>query len=132
MKKQFIDLGLSVKWSTHNEGAEDLLNAGTYYHRDDAFKMCGVSMPTSSEITELIELCKWEKLGVGYKVTGPNGNSIILPISGYTYLNAKYSENDVMLWSRTTTPGNWCLHLLNNEIDTDQGYHRMPVRLVSE
>ena len=43
-------------------------------------------MPTSSEQKELRENCIWELMeyrGVnGYKVTGPNGNSIFLPIAG--------------------------------------------------
>ena len=44
-------------------------------------------MPTYYDLNELDELCKWEattKSGVaGYKVTGPNGNSIFLPLTGY-------------------------------------------------
>ena len=44
-------------------------------------------MPTYYDLDELYELCKWEattKSGVaGYKVTGPNGNSIFLPLTGY-------------------------------------------------
>ena len=43
-------------------------------------------MPTSDEITELNDKCtgQWTTLnGVnGYKVTGPNGNSIFLPAAG--------------------------------------------------
>ena len=44
-------------------------------------------MQTSAEMTELIDKCTWEwtkQNGVrGYKVTGPNGNSIFLPAVGY-------------------------------------------------
>ena len=44
-------------------------------------------MPTLDQIKELIDECEWEwtkKNGVkGMKVTGPNGNSIFLPASGY-------------------------------------------------
>ena len=46
-------------------------------------------MPTTEEQKELIDNCtwKWTTLnGVkGYKVTGPNGNSIFLPAAGYRY-----------------------------------------------
>ena len=46
-------------------------------------------MPTREEMTELINKCTWEwtkQSGVrGYKVTGPNGNSIFLPAVGYFY-----------------------------------------------
>ena len=44
-------------------------------------------MPTKVEFQELIDSCTWSKTTynglVGYKVTGPNGNSIFLPASGY-------------------------------------------------
>ena len=44
-------------------------------------------MPTLEEQRELNEKCKWSwtiQNGVnGYKVTGPNGNSIFLPAAGY-------------------------------------------------
>ena len=46
-------------------------------------------MPTYTEMTELNNKCTWEwtkQNGVkGYKVTGPNGNSIFLPAVGYFY-----------------------------------------------
>ena len=44
-------------------------------------------MPTDAELTELREKCKWtwtsQKDVNGYKVVGPNGNSIFLPAAGY-------------------------------------------------
>ena len=46
-------------------------------------------MPTRGEQQELFDKCSWswtEINGVnGYKVTGPNGNSIFLPAAGYRY-----------------------------------------------
>ncbi len=46
-------------------------------------------MPTAEEIDELIHKCKWEwttQDGVkGYKITGPNGNSIFFPAAGWRY-----------------------------------------------
>ena len=46
-------------------------------------------VPTSSEIKELYNRCSWEwikKNGVsGVRITGTNGNSIFIPVSGYTY-----------------------------------------------
>ena len=46
-------------------------------------------MPTWDEIKELKEKCSWVWTTVngvnGYKVTGPNGNSIFLPAAGYRY-----------------------------------------------
>ena len=42
-------------------------------------------MPTKEEAQELIDKCTWDFTGTGYKVTGPNGNSIFLPAAGYRY-----------------------------------------------
>ena len=46
-------------------------------------------MPTKAEMQELRDRCNWEWItqnGVnGYKVTGPNGNSIFLPAAGYCF-----------------------------------------------
>lgn len=46
-------------------------------------------MPTEAELNELRNNCTWTWItqnGVkGYKVTGPNGNSIFLPAAGYRY-----------------------------------------------
>ena len=47
----------------------------------------GWRLPTKAEMEELINKCKWEwgtyNNTKGYKVTGPNGNSIFLPAGGY-------------------------------------------------
>lgn len=44
----------------------------------------GWRMPTESEIKELIEKCLWEYVnGVGFTVTGPSGNNIIIPCPSY-------------------------------------------------
>lgn len=44
-------------------------------------------IPSLSQMDELVEKCKWEwstlKWTSGFKVTGPNGNSIFLPASGW-------------------------------------------------
>ena len=58
-------------------------------------------MPTDAEMTELREKCTWKwttQNGVnGYKVVGPNGNSIFLPAAGYMdagtlYLAGSYGD----------------------------------------
>ncbi len=54
----------------------------------------GWRMPTQSECNELINKCKWEWTRVegkgGYRITGPNGNSIFLPITPGDYSYGKY------------------------------------------
>ncbi len=56
-------------------------------------------MPTNSELEELKDKCTWTwttQNGVeGYKVTGPNGNSIFLPAAGYNGEKSVYN----LYWS---------------------------------
>ena len=61
-------------------------------------------MPTDAEQDELRNECTWawtRQNGVqGYKVTGPNGNSIFLPPAGYRYGADIYGTgNEVRYWS---------------------------------
>ncbi len=61
-------------------------------------------MPTKAEQDELRNNCTWNwttQNGVnGYKVTGPNGNSIFLPAAGYMYEGALSSAgSDGDYWS---------------------------------
>ena len=50
----------------------------------------GWRMPTKAEFEELIVKCSWNWTGKGYKVTGPNGNSIFLPAAGGRYDSELY------------------------------------------
>lgn len=47
----------------------------------------GWRMPTADEMRELVEKCKWEETTMqaskGFMVTGPNGNTIFLPFTGW-------------------------------------------------
>ncbi|MBR5780784.1 MAG: TIR domain-containing protein [Bacteroidales bacterium] len=53
-------------------------------------------LPTKKELDELEENCTWtwttQGGNKGYKVTGPNGNSIFLPAAGYCYGSSLYGE----------------------------------------
>lgn len=70
-------------------------------------------MPTRVEIEELTNNCSWTRENVGgvdgFKITGPNGNSIFIPAAGYysgtEWIEAEYYENghDGDFWS--STPG---------------------------
>lgn len=60
-------------------------------------------MPTSRELCELHEKCDWNaemRSGVkGFRVTGPNGNSIFLPVYG-AYIRGEYIDDEGCgLWS---------------------------------
>ncbi len=108
-----IDLGLSVKWSSVNWGADAPWDYGTMYgwgapasnsiygenypQQSDIVNTeydivsvnwgHGYRMPSKAELRELVEKCQWDYTTIhdvkGYKVTGPNGNSIFIPASGY-------------------------------------------------
>ena len=67
------------KWN--NIGGNSRYDAATANWGD------GWRMPTEKEFLELIDNCDWEWVTQngydGYKVTGPNGNSIFLPAAGW-------------------------------------------------
>ena len=75
----YVDLGLpsGTLWKNANEG-------GDYarYTYDEAVDRWGSKLPTKEQLGELRDKCTWTWTGNGYKVTGPNGNSITLPAAG--------------------------------------------------
>ena len=74
-------------------------------------------MPTEAELQELCDKCTWSLMsqnGVeGYKVTGPNGNSIFLPAAGYRNRSwLGYAGSSGYYWSstpRNLDNGAYCL-----------------------
>ena len=75
----YTDLGLSsgTLWGDNN--------ATGFYTFDEAVSQFGDCLPSRAQWMELKANCKWTWTGSGYKVTGPNGNSIELPAEGYRY-----------------------------------------------
>lgn len=57
-------------------------NATGFYTYDEAISQFGNRLPTKAQWEELKAECQWSWTGSGYKVTGPNGNSISLPAAG--------------------------------------------------
>ncbi len=95
----YVDLGLpsGIKWRSANE--PDLM---TY---DDAVAEFGKKLPTHKQYTELLEKCQWKELkSGGYKVVGPNGNSIIFPVSGFINCTGELRGTDNIgdYWTATT------------------------------
>ena len=103
-------------------------NKTTLYSEDDvAYVKWGGTwrMPTKAEQDELRNNCTWTwttQNGVeGYKVTGPNGNSIFLPAAGYRYVTEVYYRgSNCYYWSSSLFSDNglnaYCLGF-------DSGYH---------
>jgi hypothetical protein len=105
----YVDLGLSVYWKDSNENG--------YYTYDEAVSKFGSRLPTNAQLQELIDKCKWAWTGRGYRVTGPNGNSIFLPAAGYRYCDGDvdYVGTFGYYWSSTPCDSeiiarNLCFH----------------------
>ena len=82
-----VDIGLSVFWADRNVGADTPEAYGDYFPFGTPVPWGGAwRTPSAAELGELLQKCSWEQTaceGVeGYKVTGPNGNSIFLPLGG--------------------------------------------------
>lgn len=87
----------------------------------------GWRMPKKEEFEELLEKCDWQWTNIdghnGYKVIGPNGNSIFLPAAGYCYGNSVYGTDlRGYYWSSCSDTDSFkdvfCLYFY-------RGYHRI-------
>ena len=78
-KGDIVDLGLpsGTLWYAKNEGGDF-----ARYTYDEAVSKFGNKLPTKEQFEELKNQCTWTWTGNGYKVVGPNGNSIYLPAAG--------------------------------------------------
>ena len=74
--EDYVDLGLSsgTLWKNFNEG--------NFYTYNDAISTFGDQLPSDEQFYELIDECTWDWEDNGYNITGPNGNSIVLPAAG--------------------------------------------------
>jgi len=82
-----VDIGLSVFWADRNVGADAPEAYGDYVPFGTKVPWGGIwRTPSCKELEELVQKCSWELTacnGVdGYKVKGPNGNCIFLPLGG--------------------------------------------------
>lgn len=78
-KSGYVDLGLpsGTLWRNSNEGG-----AYATYSYMQALERFGKNLPTNHQWGELRYTCSWTWIGNGYKITGPNGNFIMLPAEG--------------------------------------------------
>lgn len=104
MTGTYVDLGLSsgTKWKATNEVNETDAEYD-FFTYDEAMNRFGNSLPTMGQYEELIDECQWSWNGSGYNITGPNGNSIILPASGYRNCDGDVAEVEGVgeYWSST-------------------------------
>ncbi len=105
-------------WDTYKFGVESNFTKYNYndglteleLEDDAAYVILGKDwrMPTHAEELELVNECTWESVTVngisGYKITGPNGNSIFMPRGGL-YDGTDYDRDGTKLSSVNT--GGW-------------------------
>ena len=100
-------------------------------------------MPTKEELEELVDKCDWEWTSQsgrnGYKVTGPNGNSIFLPAAVWRYGTSLNGAGDYgNYWSSTPYGSNtlsaYNLYFNSGGHGVDWSYRRdgLGVRPVSD
>lgn len=86
--QQYVDLGLpsGTLWKSTNE-------KGGFCNYEEAVNKYGDELPTREQWEELRGMCNWKWTGKGFKVTGDNGNFIIIPAAGYR--NCEGNVDDV-------------------------------------
>ena len=96
---EWVDLGLpsGTLWKNTNEYG--------FYDYDNAVGTFGSELPTKEQMEELKNSCRWSWTGEGYKVVGPNGNSIYLPAAGRRSCDGVVSDEDSLgrYWSSTSS-----------------------------
>ena len=106
----YVDLGLpsGTLWKRQNESG--------FYTYEEAINRFGNKLPERHHFIELKNECTWIWMkDYGYKVVGPNGNSITLPAAGDRDLFG--DVNDVgtygFYWSSTPSDSDdaWCLFI---------------------
>lgn len=108
VEQQYVDLGLpsGTLWKKKNE--KDL------YEYQEAVSLFENQIPTKKQWEELMNHCQWQLTKNGYRVVGPNGNSIDLAEDGFImcdqteklsvgglgiYISSTSSEEEEFYWS---------------------------------
>ena len=134
---QYVDLGLpsGTLWYSKNEGGDH-----THYTYDEAISNFGSKLPTKEQLEELKNQCTWTWTGSGYKVVGPNGNSIYLSVACYRYSNGSgyYAGSYGHYWSSSSSPNYseeaYRLYFDSDRVDMYSSYRGIgqSVRLVQD
>lgn len=127
----YVDLGLpsGTLWKNQNEGRDY-----ARYTYDSAVSKFGNKLPTKEQFEELKNECEWSWIGSGYKFTGSNGVSIILPAAGLRTCNGDVKEvgTGAHYWSSTPYGSDyaWGLRLWSRAILLDYHHDRCEGRSV--
>ena len=126
--KESYDEETSVTWGQEMED----ISGNPQYDVARANWGEGWRMPTREEFEELIEECEWEWTNEGgndgYRVTGPNGNSIFLPDASYFSWTGLHLFGGGYYWSSTPdesgTQSAYNLRFSSDSYTTTSGYYR--------
>ena len=126
----YVDLGLSsvTYWKETNESG--------FYSYYNAVSKFGDKLPTKEQLEELQNECEWTWTGNGYKVTGPNGESITLPAAGYRSCDGAVNRVGTCgcYWSSTPDDSDyaWSLDFESSRVNmyNDKRCYGLSVRLV--
>ena len=113
----YVDLGLpsGTLWKNSNE-------PGGLYSYDEAKKKFGSRLPTLDQFEELRHKCRWEWIGDGCRVTGPNGNSIVLSASGHRFAGSVSGVGSSgNYWSSTRDDSRFAWNLYFNSGEARMG-----------
>lgn len=99
VQQGYTDLGLPSGTIWKN------FNATGFYSYDEAVSQFGSRLPTKEQWEELKAKCQWSWTGRGYKVIGPNGNTITLPASGYRDCDGNVNFVGLYGYYWSSTPG---------------------------
>lgn len=132
-KDGYVNLGLpsGTKWRYSNETNSN--SGNEFFTYDEAVAKFGSNLPTKKQMEELKNSCKWKWKGGSYKVTGPNGNYINLPASGYRSCGGEvYGVGDYgCYWSSSQGASDDAWSLLFNSASMYMGsYERCDCRSV--
>ena len=130
--QNYVDLGLpsGTLWKDKNENG--------FYDYDAAVRSFGSNLPTKEQLEELKNSCQWSWTGSGYKVTGPNGNSIVLPAAGNRECrgSVSYVGSGGYYWSSTPSDSSraWVLYFYLGEVGMSNSFRcrGLSVRLVQD
>lgn len=134
----YVDLGLpsGTKWKASNEtgGYQNV-----FYTYDEAVSAFGDNLPTKEQLEELKVYCTWEwQNNGGYKVTGTNGNSIVLPAAGIRFCDGGVYDVGSLgcYWSSTPYDSESAWYLYFNSGNVGMNYfsrcYGFAVRLVQD
>lgn len=108
----FVDLGLpsGTLWKATDEPG--------YYTYPSARYHYGEALPNRAQVKELFANCTWKWTEKGYRVTGPNQNTITFMFNGYKDCDddLHYEGSAALLWTLDKAGSEWAyLYVLSDD-----------------